>query len=170
MQTNANLSYQIYDREINRQSIILKIIDQQIGYVADLDLVESLFMRPLQQTAPPLRSQGLDSFIVDVFYNILDLRECNRKLLERLRKRQRENNMVISWVGDLFLQAVAEFREEYARYIGHLPVAEKRLDEEMKSNSYSRTLLEVSRQTSCHFSREEKEQTRMLYSRLAGCP
>jgi hypothetical protein len=119
------------------------MIDQEMRYVADLDLVESLFIRPLEKAAPSLIKQNPDSFIVDIFYNILNLRECNRRLLESLRRRQREENSMIEWVGDILLQAVTEFKTDYPRYIGHLGLAVRRLDEEMENNDHFCTFLEV---------------------------
>jgi hypothetical protein len=86
----------------------------------------------------------VDDFIEDVFGNILDLRECNRRLLEALYVRQREQAPVIQRIGDVFLEAATEFRLAYPIYIGHLPLAEKRLKDEMDSNAEFRLFLEVS--------------------------
>jgi hypothetical protein len=80
-----------------------------------------------------------------VFHNVLDLRECNRRLLEQLRVRQREQTPVIQRVGDVFLGAAAEFRLAYARYVGHLPLAEKRVKDEQDANAEFRLFLEVRR-------------------------
>jgi RHO1 GDP-GTP exchange protein 1/2 len=86
----------------------------------------------------------VDDFIEDVFGNILDLRECNRRLLEALYVRQREQAPVIQRIGDVFLEAATEFRLAYPIYIGHLPLAEKRLKDEIDSNAEFRLFLEVS--------------------------
>lgn len=86
----------------------------------------------------------LDDFIEDVFGNILDLRECNRRLLEAMYVRQREQAPVIQRIGDVFLEAATEFRLAYPIYVGHLPVAEKRLKDEIDNNSEFRLFLEVS--------------------------
>jgi hypothetical protein len=133
------------DGWVNQQSIVHDMIDREIKYVAELDIVESLFMRPLEKTALSLIKQDPDSFITDVFYNILDLRECHRRLLARLRVRQQAQDSVIDWIGDAFLEAVGEFRKEYPLYVGHLPTAEKRLKQEMEHNTYLRIFIDVSR-------------------------
>jgi len=86
----------------------------------------------------------LDDFIEDVFGNILDLRECNRRLLEAMYVRQREQAPVIQRIGDVFLEAATEFRLAYPIYIGHLPLAEKRLKDEIDNNAEFRLFLEVS--------------------------
>jgi hypothetical protein len=93
---------------------------------------------------PPVIPHNLDQFIEDVFGNILDLRECNRRLLEVLYVRQREQAPIIQRIGDVFLGAAAEFRLAYPIYIGQLPLAEKRMKEETDTNPEFRIFLEVS--------------------------
>ena len=85
----------------------------------------------------------MEDFIDEVFSNILDLRECNRRLLEVMYVRQREEGPIILRIGDIFLEAATEFRLAYPAYIGHYPLAEKRLKEEMEANSNFRLFLEV---------------------------
>lgn len=85
----------------------------------------------------------LEDFIDDVFGNILDLRECNRHLLEVLYVRQREQAPIIHGIGDIFLGTAAEFRLAYPTYIGHFPIAEKRMRDEIENNSTFRLFLEV---------------------------
>ncbi|KAL6309388.1 Dbl-like domain-containing protein [Sparassis latifolia] len=131
------------ESEINRQTIIHKIIDKEKQYLRDLDTVESLFIRPLRMANPPvIRPSEVDEFIEDVFGNVLDLRECNRRLLEVMNVRQREQAPVILGIGDIFLEAATEFRLAYPIYVGHLPVAEKRVKDEMEHNAEFRRFLE----------------------------
>jgi RHO1 GDP-GTP exchange protein 1/2 len=85
----------------------------------------------------------VDDFIEDVFGNMLDLRECNRRLLETMYVRQREQAPVIQRIGDIFLGAAVEFRLAYPIYVGHLPLAEKRMKEEVEANPEFRVFLEV---------------------------
>ena len=73
----------------------------------------------------------------------MDIREANRHLLEGMYVREREQEPVIQHIGDLFLDVASEFRYSYPLYIGHLPVSEKRLKEELESNSAFRLFLEV---------------------------
>ncbi|THG98759.1 hypothetical protein EW026_g3491 [Hermanssonia centrifuga] len=129
--------------EINRQSIIYKVIGREKQYLRDLDTVESLFIRPLRNAHPPIiRASEVEEFIDEVFGNILDLRECNRRLLEVMYVRQREQAPVIHGIGDIFLDAATEFRIAYPNYVGHLPVAEKRLKDETEHNAEFRRFLE----------------------------
>jgi RhoGEF domain len=102
------------------------------------------FIKPLRTANPPiLPSDILEEFIDDVFGNILDLRECNRRLLEVMYVRQREQAPVIQRIGDVFLGAAAEFRLAYPTYVGHLPLAEKRMKDEIENNPEFRIFLEV---------------------------
>ena len=85
----------------------------------------------------------LDGFIDDVFGNFYDVRRANSQLLEILNVRQREQSLVIQRVGDIFLQVATEFRLVYPPYVGHLPLAEKRLKDEAEGNHEFRLFLEV---------------------------
>lgn len=103
-----------------------------------------LFIQPLRDANPPIiRPSEVDEFIEEVFGNILDLRECNRRLLEVMYVRQREQAPVIHGIGDIFLDAATEFRLAYPNYVGHLPVAEKRMKDELEKNAEFRRFLEV---------------------------
>jgi hypothetical protein len=133
-------------------SIIVQAIVKECQYVQDLNFVESVrtyltqlsvhraslilmlrlppqcFMKGLRRADPPMiPPQELDKFIEGVFGNISELRQCNRRLLEVLSVRQREQQPVIQRTGDVFLNAPADFRSVYQVYVGHLPVAEKRI-------------------------------------------
>lgn len=59
--------------------------------------------------------------------------------------RQREQAPVIHGIGDIFLDAATEFRLAYPIYVGHLPVAEKRVKDELDHNAEFRRFLEASR-------------------------
>ncbi|KAJ7594214.1 CNH domain-containing protein [Mycena floridula] len=141
------------ESEINRQTIIHKIISKEDQYIQDLNTIETVFINPLRTANPPIISppEVLEAFIEEVFGNILDLRECNCRLLEVMHVRQREMSFVIQRIGDVFLAAAADFRFAYPVYIGHHPLAEKRLKEEMEGNSEFRLFLE-------HCSRQSPRQ------------
>ncbi|KAF7289464.1 hypothetical protein HMN09_01340400 [Mycena chlorophos] len=143
---------QLPESEINRQTIIHKLISKEAQYIQDLDTVETVFLRPLRAANPPvIPPDQLEDFIDEVFGNVLDLRVCNERLLEVMRVRQREQAPVIQRIGDIFLQAAADFRLAYPIYIGQHPLSEKRLKDEMDSNPEFRLFLE---QCSRHSSRQ----------------
>ena len=125
--------------------IIHTLITSEEQYIKDLDIVETIFIKPLQRANPAIISPlDLEEFIDEVFHNILDLRECNKRLLEVLYVRQREQGPVIGRIGDVFLDAATEFRIAYPTYVGHHPRAEKRVKEELERNSEFRLFIEVS--------------------------
>ncbi|KAK7031608.1 CNH domain-containing protein [Favolaschia claudopus] len=131
------------DSEINRQTIIHKLISKEEQYLQDLDLVESVFIKQLRTANPPvIPPEKLEDFIDEVFGNILDLRECNRRLLEVIYVRQREQAPVIQRIGDIFLDGATEFRLAYPIYVGHHPLAEKRMKEELDENPQFRLFVE----------------------------
>ncbi|CAK5273815.1 unnamed protein product [Mycena citricolor] len=89
------------ESEINRQTIIHKLITKEDQYIQDLDTVENVFLKPLRAANPPvIPADRLDEFIGHVFGNILSLRECNRRLLEVMYVRQREQAPVIQRIGE----------------------------------------------------------------------
>ncbi|KAG6332497.1 hypothetical protein ID866_6590 [Astraeus odoratus] len=131
------------ESEVSRQNIIYKTINQEEQYIQDLDTVEALFIKPLRHATHIMPEAKLYEFIEEVFGNILDLRECNKRLIEALYVRQREQAPIIQKIGDVFLEAARTFRYAYPTYVGHLPLAEKRLKEEMEANGELRLFLEV---------------------------
>lgn len=103
-----------------------------------------VFILPLRNAAPPIFIQGdVNKFINEVFGKILDVRECNRRLLETMYIRQRELGDVISGIGDIFLNAATEFQSSYPTYISQLAAAERRLKEEIECNEAFKVFLEV---------------------------
>ena len=142
MNLSSNISYP--NAHIFTPSIIHKLISREEQYLQDLDLVESAFIKPLCNANPLIMPpHQVDDLIDDIFGNILDLRETNCHLLEVMYVWQREEGPIIQRVGDLFLSAATEFRYAYPTYIGHLPVSEKRLKEELELNIGLRQFLEV---------------------------
>ena len=102
-------------------------------------------MKPLRAADPPIIPlHDIDSFMEDVFHNILDIRDVNRRLLEAMEVRQREQFPLIQRIGDVFLSAATDFRKVYTEYAGNLPVAGKRLKDELEQNQELRVFVEVS--------------------------
>ncbi|KAJ3510704.1 hypothetical protein NLJ89_g4518 [Agrocybe chaxingu] len=131
------------ESEINRQTIIHKLISKEQQYIQDLDILEAVFINPLRLASPPVMTPLiLEEFIEEVFGNILELRECNRRLLDVMYVRQREQYPVIQSVGDIFLGSATEFRTYYPDYVGHHPLAEKRMKEELEHNPEFRLFIE----------------------------
>lgn len=101
-------------------------------------------MKPLRAANPPvIPLDEIDSFMDDVFHNILEIRDVNRRLVEVMEVRQREQYPIIQKIGDVFLTAATDFRVVYPNYVGNVPVAEKRLKDELESNAEFRRFVEV---------------------------
>lgn len=131
------------ESEINRQTIIHRAIKREAQYLKELSTIETYFIQPLRRATPPIIDPyRIDDFIDEIFGNILDLRECNRRLLEVLLVRQREAGHVIDRIGDVFLGAASDFRLAYPTYLGNLPLGEQKLKEEMEGNAKFRLFLE----------------------------
>ena len=82
-QTNVRISSYCPHPHIIR--IIHKLISREEQYLQNLGLMESLFIKPLRVSNPPIMPPDrLDDLIDDIFGNITDLRETNRHLLEVL--------------------------------------------------------------------------------------
>ena len=123
---------------------IHKLISTEEQYIEDLKIVESVFIQPLRVGDPPIMTPlDLQKFIHEVFGNILELLECSKRLLEVMYVRQREQHPVIQKVGDIFLDIATEFQIVYLIYIGHHPLAEKRLKEELGHNPEFKFFIEV---------------------------
>ncbi|KIJ21133.1 hypothetical protein PAXINDRAFT_6902 [Paxillus involutus ATCC 200175] len=69
----------------------------------------SLFIRPLRCATHMMPASKLDEFIEEVFGNILDLRECNKRLVEAMYVQQREQAPIIQKIGDVFVEAAKKF-------------------------------------------------------------
>lgn len=140
------LHYAIEFAQTFLKRIIHKLISKEEQYIQDLEIIEKVFIKPLRTANPPVMTPIiLSEFIEEVFGNILELLECNRRLLEVMYVRQREQHPVIQSIGDIFLEAATEFRIVYPIYVGHHPLAEKRLKEELEHNLEFRLFVEVSK-------------------------
>jgi hypothetical protein len=119
-------------------------LSKEEQYVHDLDLVESVFIDPLRHSGIAMSSGNLQEFIDEIFGNLIQVRDVNKRLLEVLYVRQREEAPVVGRIGDIFLvAATSDFKDVYPTYIGHYPIAEKLLREELEKNPEFRLFVEV---------------------------
>jgi hypothetical protein len=137
-----------------RQTIIRQALQSEVAYETDLVALKELFIDGLRQADPPVfpSRYQLETFISEVFANVGDLLEGCRRLIENftIRERESEQRPLILSVGDLFLQAAAEFRGMYPDYTGNLPRAEIVLKREMEENAPFRLFCEVGLLCSVH--------------------
>jgi hypothetical protein len=130
-----------------RQTIVQQTIQSEIQYEADLTAAETLFIQGLRESNPQVitPARRREEFIVQVFSNILVIREATRRLIENFAIRQREQPLILT-VGDIFLEAAAEFHDIYPQYTGNMPHAETTLSREIEENPDFRLFTEVSNQ------------------------
>ena len=133
------------DTQKRRQQIIHQAIQSENQYEADLTAAETLFIQGLRESNPQIISpvRRREDFIVQVFSNILVIREATRRLIENFAIRQREQPLILT-VGDIFLEAAADFHDIYPQYTGNLPHAEIALSSEIDENPDFRLFVEVS--------------------------
>jgi hypothetical protein len=142
---DPNILRDLNDSQKRRQQIIHQAIQSENQYEADLTAAETLFIQGLRESNPQIISpvRRREDFIVQVFSNILVIREATRRLIENFAIRQREQPLILT-VGDIFLEAAADFHDIYPQYTGNLPHAEIALSREIDENPDFRLFVEVS--------------------------
>ncbi|SPO21830.1 related to ROM2 - GDP/GTP exchange factor for Rho1p [Ustilago trichophora] len=137
--------------EIARQNAILETIQKEEEFLADLELLDSLFVQGLQRPSeegdpPPLPiGPERDDFIREVFGNHRELAAHIRVLVERLHIRQREENPIVQTIGDLFLSAALDWGEAYTTYLVNYPLAISRVKREISINPRFKAFVEACR-------------------------
>ncbi|ORX37372.1 Dbl homology domain-containing protein [Kockovaella imperatae] len=137
-QVDGRILQELTDEQYHRQAIIRQAIQQEVQYSADLTAMEDLYINALRNAQPPIIPHyRLEKFIHEVFSNEAEIREASGRLLDHFTIRERESAQpgLIPFVGDIFLQAAADFRSIYPEYTGNLPHAENVLRQEMEDNA-----------------------------------
>ncbi|KAJ3180937.1 RHO1 GDP-GTP exchange protein 2 [Geranomyces variabilis] len=137
----------VSDHERKRQEVIFETIQTEREFVADLEIIERVFVEPLRKS-DIISADRMETFIEDVFYNVHELYTINSRLLAKLLARQKEGN-IVDKIGDIFVSVVDEF-EAYVRYGGQQVLAKYALDQERASNpEFARFLQECERLPEC---------------------
>lgn len=138
-------------REITRQNAILEHIQKEEDFLADLELLENLFIKGLEKPSatgdpPPIPiGPERDEFIREVFANHRELVWHVRNFVERLHVRQREESPIIKSIGDLFLDAALEWQSAFISYVANYPIAKSRIVQEQAINPRFRQFVESCR-------------------------
>ncbi|KAG8827986.1 hypothetical protein FRC19_010494 [Serendipita sp. 401] len=123
------------DKEVKRQSVLFEVIKSEKDYVADLELLHDVFLRPLIEAQPPImQPDRINGFIHEVFWNFNDILARHLRLSAALFERQQDQHPIIQSIADIILEATLSFREDYESYIKHYPLAEARHRREMRRN------------------------------------
>ncbi|KAJ1567487.1 RHO1 GDP-GTP exchange protein 2, partial [Cladochytrium tenue] len=118
--------------EEKRQNAIYDLIKTERNYVEELKTIQTLYAIPLQ-ASDVIEESRKASFMKRVFLNSQDLLAANSLLLQRLLQRQRENR-IIELIGDIFLEATADFRV-YIEYCGNREYSRNEIAYEKAQNA-----------------------------------
>ncbi|PIL35597.1 hypothetical protein GSI_02325 [Ganoderma sinense ZZ0214-1] len=133
---------EVLDRkEVTRQSILFEIVKSEKDYVADLELVQEVFIDPIQNIlgGPDAR---IASFISETFFNLNTILAHHQRMLGALYARQSEQFPLVQSLTDIILDNSLLFRQDYEEYIAHYPLAEMRHRSEMRRNQRYQYLLQ----------------------------
>lgn len=137
--------------EITRQNAILEHIQKEEDFLADLELLENLFIKGLEKPnangdPPPIGiGPERDDFIREVFGNHRELVAHVKVFVEKLHIRQREESPIIRSIGDIFLDAALEWQDAFVTYVSAYPIAKSRITREQSVNPRFRDFLEACR-------------------------
>ncbi|PWN22901.1 hypothetical protein BCV69DRAFT_280509 [Microstroma glucosiphilum] len=138
-------------REVTRQNAILEHIQKEEDFLADLQLLETLFIRGLEKPSPtgdpppiPI-GPDRDDFIREVFANHRELVWHVSRFVEALHIRQREEQPIIHSIGDLFLDAALEWQTAFVTYVANYPIAKSRIGREQSINPRFNQFIETCR-------------------------
>ncbi|KAG8843206.1 hypothetical protein FRB96_004233 [Tulasnella sp. 330] len=132
-----------HESEARRQSVILSIIGKEERYLQRLNYLDGVFFKAIQRADPPVIPRDeLQGFMTAIFWNVSELRDTSRRLLKNLYARQKEQQPNIQIIGDILLEASKAFIRGYPSYIGHLPIAQRRLQAECDRNATFRSFVQ----------------------------
>lgn len=138
-------------REVTRQNAILEHIQKEEDFLADLELLENLFIKGLEKPSPtgdpppiPI-GPDRDDFIREVFGNHRELVWHVRNFVEALHVRQREESPIVVSIGDLFLDAALQWQSAFIAYVANYPIAKSRIGRETQINPRFREFIESCR-------------------------
>ena len=107
-----------------------------------------LIVRPLRAAVPPIiPRERLNRFIKDAFWNIDELLEIHRGMLDSLHEIQREQHPYIRSLTEPVLDAALNWRDAYMEYVPHYPISWFIVQDEMGNNPAFKAFLEVRRDT-----------------------
>ncbi|KAI9092393.1 CNH domain-containing protein [Phlyctochytrium arcticum] len=134
-------------KEMKRQEIIFETILTERQFVADLDLVQRIFVEPLRQSNV-IDPATIETFIQEVFLNIKQLHSINVRLLRKLLARQCENP-IVGQIGDVFMEIVNSL-DVYVEYGARQVYAKSIIDQERAINpAFDQFLTDCERLPEC---------------------
>ncbi|KAN0061281.1 RHO1 GDP-GTP exchange protein 2 [Thecaphora frezii] len=119
------------DTERKRQEAINEVMYTERDFVADLEYLRDLWIKPLrsQDIIPEDRR---DDFVTQVFWNVLEIHAVNARMSELLNKRQKQSALV-DRIGDILLEMVPHF-QPFVKYGAHQLYGKYEFEKEKASN------------------------------------
>ncbi|KAG6901795.1 hypothetical protein C0995_007821 [Termitomyces sp. Mi166 len=132
------------EREVQRQSVIFEIFKAEREYVADLEIIEDVIIKGLEDASPPIIPlEHLQTFVDQVFGNLNQILSQHQRLLAELFARQREQHPLTSPHVQFAAVLKADFRSAYETYIKHYPLSESFHRTELKRNQSYKQFMET---------------------------
>lgn len=121
----------VSEQERKRQELLNEAIYTERDFVRDLEYLRDFWIKPLktQDIIPEARR---DDFVLQVFWNVLEVHAVNSKLAELLTKRQKQQ-AVVERIGDIFLEMVPHF-QPFVKYGAHQLYGKYEFEKEKASN------------------------------------
>lgn len=131
-------------REIARQEAINEMIYSEQVYKNDLETLIQVIVKPLKSRSNIISSvKKREEFVKEVFGNCRELLEVSASLSNDLVGLQSQNKFV-PMIGDILIQHVAYFDDQFSQYCPRVSLAEYLVKAEEKNNpDFERFLVQV---------------------------
>jgi hypothetical protein len=124
--------------------LIFELIQGEIEYVADLESIETLFLKPLQKAGNPIIDDTrVKDEICEIFSSYRSILEVHSGLLDDLVKRQLQQHPYIFCISDIFLKSAPQWNKVYLGCMSQYPLAKAKVEAEAARNPRFKALLEV---------------------------
>ncbi|KAM5472441.1 Rho guanine nucleotide exchange factor [Microsporum audouinii] len=135
-------------REIDRQNNLHEIVTTEDSYIAQLDVLRTLYRDTLATAQPSVISpKRLDRFLRDVFGKVDAVKRVNEEyLLAQLKYRQKEQGPFIIGFSDIFREWIRKAKAAYTEYAATFPNANYLVRREAESNMLFRSFLNQARE------------------------
>ncbi|KAK2868115.1 hypothetical protein FQN49_003145 [Arthroderma sp. PD_2] len=135
-------------KEIDRQNNLHEIVTTEDNYIAQLDVLRTLYRDTLASAQPAVISpKRLDRFLRDVFGKVDAVKRVNEEyLLAQLKYRQKEQGPFIVGFSDIFREWIRKAKAAYTEYAATFPNANYLVRREAETNMLFRSFLNQARE------------------------
>ena len=135
-------------KEIDRQNNLHEVVTTEDSYIAQLDLLRTLYRDHLTYANPPIIDpKRIDKFLKDVFGKVDAIKKVNEDyLLAQLKYRQREQGPWIVGFSDIFREWIRKAKTAYIEYAAAFPNANFLVRREIETNVLFRQFVDQARE------------------------